>query len=162
MAPYADAYGVTYAEAAALVADGKREELITRIVERYREVERRCAAVVVIGSDFADGHHDDGHDELPRELAFNARLATEFGSVVVPVVSGRAPRPESLGAGGAQRVPLACRSGRDRARGDRQPGARRSRAADRAAGAGLGDARRCRRWPRRRSPRWPPRWTPPW
>ena len=98
MAPYADAYGVTYAEAAALVADGKREELITRIVERYREVERRCASTVVIGSDFADGQHDTGHDEIPRELAFNARLATEFGSVVVPVISGQHRTSESLGA----------------------------------------------------------------
>jgi phosphate acetyltransferase len=84
--PLTAAHGVTYAEAAALVAEGKREELISRIVERYREVERECATVVVIGSDFADGTSHD--DELPRELAFNARLATEFGSVVIPVVSG--------------------------------------------------------------------------
>ena len=95
VAHYADSYGVTAAEAAALVADGRREELISRIVERYREVERRCASVVVIGSDFADGHqHDDGRDELPRELAFNARLATEFGSVVLPVISGQGRRAD--------------------------------------------------------------------
>ncbi|HEX8631864.1 MAG TPA: phosphate acyltransferase, partial [Catenuloplanes sp.] len=87
-APYADSYGVTAAEAAAMVADGRREELISRIVERYREVERRCAAVVVVGSDFADGG-DAGPGGLPRELAFNARLATEFSSVVVAVVDGR-------------------------------------------------------------------------
>ena len=98
VADYPDAYGATYADAAALVADGKREEVITRIVERYREVERRCGSVVVIGSDFADGQHDDGHDEIPRELAFNARLATEFGSVVVPVIGGQHRTPESLGA----------------------------------------------------------------
>ncbi|WP_213450383.1 phosphate acetyltransferase [Rhizomonospora bruguierae] len=87
VAPYSDAYGVTLEEAVALVADGRREELIGRIVERYRALERRCAAVVVAGSDFAA---DDGDRprELPRELAFNARLATEFGSVVVPVVDG--------------------------------------------------------------------------
>jgi phosphate acetyltransferase len=89
VAPYADSFGVTTAEAAALVADGRREELISRIVERYREVERRCSSVVVIGSDFADGEHDDGPGEMPRELAFNARLATEFGSVVLPVVGGQ-------------------------------------------------------------------------
>ncbi|GIJ01083.1 phosphate acetyltransferase [Spirilliplanes yamanashiensis] len=87
MAPYDESYGVTLAEAAALVADGRREELVGRIVERYRAVERRCASVVVVGSDFSDGH-EDGGDELPRELAFNARLANEFGSVVVPVVRG--------------------------------------------------------------------------
>jgi len=94
VAPYADSYGVTAAEAVALVADGRREDLVSRIVERYREVERRCASVVVIGSDFADDHHDDGRDELPRELAFNARLATEFGSVVIPVVSGQGRRAD--------------------------------------------------------------------
>jgi phosphate acetyltransferase len=97
MAPYADAFGVTTAEAAALVADGRREELISRIVERYREVERLCASVVVIGSDFSDASQD-GRDELPRELAFNARLATEFGSVVVPVISGEGRTPGSLGS----------------------------------------------------------------
>jgi phosphate acetyltransferase len=88
VAPYPDSYGVTAAEASALVADGKREELVSRIVQRYREVERQCASVVVIGSDFADGQ-DEGRDEMPRELAFNARLATEFGSVVVPVIGGQ-------------------------------------------------------------------------
>lgn len=92
-----DSFGVTLAEAGALVADGRREELIGRIVERYREVERRCSAVVVIGSDFSD-KPGEGHDELPRELAFNARLATEFGSVVVPVVSGEGRTGESLAA----------------------------------------------------------------
>ncbi|HEV8172078.1 MAG TPA: phosphate acetyltransferase, partial [Actinoplanes sp.] len=99
VAPYEDSYGVTTAEALTMVSDGRREELISRIVERYREVERRCSSVVVIGSDFADGHHhQDGRDEMPRELAFNARLATEFGSVMVPVVSGGGRTSESLGS----------------------------------------------------------------
>lgn len=78
-------YGASYAEAAELVADGRREELISRIVGRYRELERRCPAVLVIGSDFDDAADNGG---LPRELAFNARLATEFGSVVVAIVDG--------------------------------------------------------------------------
>ena len=97
MAGYADSYGVTAAEAGTLVADGKWEELIGRIVERYREVERRCASVVVIGSDFVGGPAAGG-DEMPRELAFNARLATEFGSVVIPVISGEGRTDETLGA----------------------------------------------------------------
>ncbi|MGW4499413.1 phosphate acetyltransferase [Micromonospora sp. NPDC004336] len=92
--PLADLSGTTYAEATALVADGRREELISGIVERYREVERRCPAVVVVGSDFADGGDGAG----PRELAFNARLATEFGSVVVPVVDGFGQEPAAIAA----------------------------------------------------------------
>ncbi|MEU5947871.1 phosphate acetyltransferase [Micromonospora sp. NPDC047465] len=92
--PLADLSGTTYAEATALVADGRREELIAGIVTRYREVERRCPAVVVVGSDFADGGDGAG----PRELAFNARLATEFGSVVVPVVDGFGQEPAAIAA----------------------------------------------------------------
>ncbi|MGV9371697.1 phosphate acetyltransferase [Micromonospora tulbaghiae] len=91
--PVDELYGATYAEASALVADGRREELISRIVTRYREVERRCPAIVVVGSDFAYG---DGTG--PRELAFNARLATEFGSVVVPVVDGFGQQPAAIAA----------------------------------------------------------------
>ena len=95
--PYPESFWVTAAEAGSLVADGKWEELIGRIVERYRAVERHCASVVVIGSDFAAAR-PDGPDEMPRELAFNARLATEFGSVVIPVISGEGRTAESLGA----------------------------------------------------------------
>ncbi|MFC0031364.1 phosphate acetyltransferase [Micromonospora chaiyaphumensis] len=91
--PVDELHGATYAEASALVADGRREELIARIVARYRAVERHCPAVVVVGSDFADG---DGAG--PRELAFNARLATEFSSVVVPVVDGFGQPPEAIAA----------------------------------------------------------------
>ncbi|MGN9891144.1 phosphate acetyltransferase [Micromonospora sp. L31] len=92
--PQHELTGATYAEASALVADGRREELISRIVERYRSVEQRCPAVVVVGSDFADGGDGAG----PRELAFNARLATEFGSVVVPVIDGFGQEPEAIAA----------------------------------------------------------------
>ncbi|MGK5742584.1 phosphate acetyltransferase [Micromonospora sp. URMC 103] len=92
--PLADLAGATYAEATTLVADGRREELISRIVERYRAVERQCPAVVVVGSDF----DDTGDPARPRELAFNARLATEFGSVVVPVVDGFGQEPAAIAA----------------------------------------------------------------
>ncbi|MDM4720583.1 phosphate acetyltransferase [Micromonospora sp. WMMA1363] len=92
--PLDELAGTTYAEATALVADGRREQLISEIVERYREVERHCPAMVVVGSDFADGGDGAG----PRELAFNARLATEFGSVVVPVVDGYGQEPAAIAA----------------------------------------------------------------
>ncbi|GAA1033756.1 phosphate acetyltransferase [Virgisporangium ochraceum] len=93
--PREELYGVTYAEAAAMVADGRREDLFAHIVDRYRAVDRRCGAVVVVGSDFDDGHHHQTGG-MSRELAFNARLATEFGSVVVAVVNGAASEPAAL------------------------------------------------------------------
>ncbi|MEV4617792.1 phosphate acetyltransferase [Asanoa sp. NPDC049573] len=86
--PATDLHGMTYAEAGALAAAGKREELISRIVERYRAVERQVPAMVVIGSDLEDS--DD-----PRQLGFNARLATELGSVAVAVVDGQTDDPAS-------------------------------------------------------------------
>ncbi|MET7964212.1 phosphate acetyltransferase [Micromonospora zamorensis] len=92
--PLAELAGASYAQAAALVADGRREELISTVVERYRAVERQCPAVVVVGSDF----DDPGDPAHPRELAFNARLATEFGSVVVPVVDGFGQEPAAVAA----------------------------------------------------------------
>ncbi|PWR08394.1 phosphate acetyltransferase [Micromonospora acroterricola] len=92
--PLAELAGATYADAAAMVADGRREELISAVVERYRAVERQCPAVVVVGSDF----DDPGDPAHPRELAFNARLATEFGSVVVPVVDGFGQEPAAVAA----------------------------------------------------------------
>ncbi|MBQ0994963.1 AAA family ATPase, partial [Micromonospora sp. H61] len=63
--PLSELAGASYAEASALVADGRREQLISAIVERYRAVERQCPAVVVVGSDF-DEPGDPAH---PRELA---------------------------------------------------------------------------------------------
>ncbi|SNT14456.1 phosphate acetyltransferase [Asanoa hainanensis] len=86
--PADDLHGATYAEATALVAAGRREELISQIVERYRAVERQVPAMVVIGSDLED--NDD-----PRQLGFNARLATELGSVAVAVVDGQTDDPAS-------------------------------------------------------------------
>ncbi|MBF9131309.1 phosphate acetyltransferase [Plantactinospora sp. S1510] len=96
-AGYPDSYGVTATRAAELAADGRGEELIGRIVERYRELERRCAAVVVVGGDVTDP--DDSAPGGPdRLLAFHARLATEFGSLVVPVVDGLGGTPEAVAA----------------------------------------------------------------
>ncbi|MEV8511949.1 phosphate acetyltransferase [Dactylosporangium sp. NPDC051484] len=69
-------FGVTFAEASAMLAAGRSEELVGQIVERFRPVAQQHDAVVVIGTDIDD------------DLAFNVRLAHEFGAVVVSVVNG--------------------------------------------------------------------------
>ncbi|MER7279607.1 phosphate acetyltransferase [Dactylosporangium sp. NPDC000244] len=69
-------YGVTYAEASAMLAAGRAEELVGQVVEHFRLVSQQHDAVVVIGTDIDD------------DLAFNVRLANEFGAVVVSVVNG--------------------------------------------------------------------------
>ncbi len=74
--------GVTYAEVQELTAAGRTDELVSRVVERFRAVERGCDAVLCVGSDFADV-------STPTEFALNLRLADNLGAAVLAVVSGR-------------------------------------------------------------------------
>ncbi|MFD8753044.1 phosphate acetyltransferase [Kitasatospora sp. NPDC059577] len=87
--PGTELYGLTYEEAAALQAAQGQDELVSVLVDRFRALERRCQAVLVLGTDFADTN-------IPDELAFNARLANEFGAAVLPVVGGHAGDPEAV------------------------------------------------------------------
>ncbi|MER5864207.1 phosphate acetyltransferase [Kitasatospora sp. NPDC002040] len=84
--PTTELYGLTYEEAAALQAAQGQDELVGSLVDRFRALERRCQAVLVLGTDFADTN-------IPDELAFNARLANEFGAWVLPVVGGHDEDP---------------------------------------------------------------------
>ena len=74
-------YGMGYEAAAALRAERGEDELVGALVERFRAVERECETVLVLGTDFAETN-------IPDELALNARLANEFGALVLPVVGG--------------------------------------------------------------------------
>ncbi|GAA2265783.1 phosphate acetyltransferase [Kitasatospora cystarginea] len=85
----AELYGLTYEEAAALQAAQGQEELVSALVDRFRAVERKCQAVLVLGTDFAGTN-------IPDELAFNARLANEFGAWVLPVVGGHDEDPQAV------------------------------------------------------------------
>ncbi|MEV7597498.1 phosphate acetyltransferase [Kitasatospora sp. NPDC089797] len=87
--PSPELYGLTYEEAAALQAAQGQDELVSALVDRFRAVERRCQAVLVLGTDFAD-------TTIPDELAFNARLANEFGAAVLPVVGGQGKEAEAV------------------------------------------------------------------
>ena len=80
-------FGTTYAEAVELIAAGRLNDLVERIVEAYRIVEAQTDAVIVIGTDFGrDGGDARDGDGLPDELALNARLATELRATVLTVV----------------------------------------------------------------------------
>ncbi len=74
--------GVTYAEVQALTSAGRTEELVSRVVERFRALERDCEAVLCVGSDFSDV-------SSATEFALNLRLADNLGASVLAVVSGR-------------------------------------------------------------------------
>jgi phosphate acetyltransferase len=64
------------------------EGALSRIVQRYKSVEAKCDAVVILGSDYTDVGS-------PTELGFNARIATNLGAPVLLVLGGR----EGQGAG---------------------------------------------------------------
>ncbi len=81
---YDDAVGVSYDQ----VIDDP-EAALAKIVQRFHEVERRCDAVVVVGSDYTDVAG-------PTELAYNARIAANLGAPTVLVVSGRNRTPEQV------------------------------------------------------------------
>ncbi|MER8183785.1 phosphate acetyltransferase [Kitasatospora sp. NPDC094015] len=87
--PAAELYGMTYEEAAVLQAAQGQDELVSALVDRFRALERHCQAVLVLGTDFAGTN-------IPDELAFNARLANEFGAWVLPVVGGQGEDPRTV------------------------------------------------------------------
>ncbi|MFD1722581.1 phosphate acetyltransferase [Amnibacterium endophyticum] len=73
----ADAVGTTYD-----VVHHDPEAALGTIVERFRAMEARCDAVLVVGSDYTDVG-------TPTELSFNARVAANLGAPVLLVLGGR-------------------------------------------------------------------------
>ena len=74
---YEEAIGVSYDEVHA-----DPDQALATIVRRFKAVEDRCDAVVIIGSDFTDVGS-------PTELGYNARIAANLGAPVLLVLGGR-------------------------------------------------------------------------
>ncbi|WP_164234409.1 phosphate acetyltransferase [Microbacterium hydrocarbonoxydans] len=74
---YEDCIGVTYDDVRA-----DPERALSTIVARFKAVEARCGAVVIVGSDYTDV-------ASPAELGFNARIAANLGVPVLLALSGR-------------------------------------------------------------------------
>jgi phosphate acetyltransferase len=74
-------WGATAAEARALLARDRYDELLKRILERYKALEAQCDRVLVTGTDFSGA-------TAALEVDFNADVANNLGCVVLPVVNG--------------------------------------------------------------------------
>ena len=74
-------YGVTMADAKALLAAGKYDELYTRILERYKSLESRSEFVLCVGTDYSGV-------SAAMEFGFNVEVARNIGSPLVPVLNG--------------------------------------------------------------------------
>jgi phosphate acetyltransferase len=79
---YADCIGVSYER-----VHSDPDSALTEIVSRFAAVERKCDAVVILGSDFTDVGS-------PTELSYNARIAANLGAPVLLVLGGRTTEGE--------------------------------------------------------------------
>ncbi|ALJ19448.1 phosphate acetyltransferase [Microbacterium sp. No. 7] len=84
---------LTYEECVGVTYDEVRRDpdaALSDIVGRYRAVEAKCDAVVVVGSDFTDVGS-------ATEFGFNARIAANLGAPMLVVLNGRAAQGDKLG-----------------------------------------------------------------
>lgn len=80
---YDDCAGVSYDDVQKNADHG-----LSTIVGKYRQLQKLCDSIVVLGSDYTDVGN-------PAELEFNARVAANLGIPVVLVVTGRDPDAEA-------------------------------------------------------------------
>ncbi|WP_061960912.1 phosphate acetyltransferase [Demequina flava] len=81
---YDEAVGVTYED-----VHRDPEAALATIMSRYHEVERKCDAVVIVGTDYTDV-------SAAAELEFNARIAANLGAPVALVVHGKDRTPREV------------------------------------------------------------------
>ena len=87
---YEECVGVTYDE-----VRHDADAAMSKIVERFKAVEAKCDAVVIVGSDFTDVGSTS-------ELGYNARIAANLGAPVLVVLNGRAGEGDRLGVSEAR------------------------------------------------------------
>lgn len=86
---YDECIGVTYDD-----VHTDPDAALSEIVRRFRAVEAKCDAVVILGSDYTDVGS-------PTELGYNARIAANLGAPVLLVLGGR------IGQGLGERLGMA-------------------------------------------------------
>ncbi len=80
--PYEFCYALTHEETDALVAEGQFEELLKRIIEKYKILEESCDFIVCEGTDYID-------IISAFEFNLNAQIANHLGAPILLVVNGR-------------------------------------------------------------------------
>jgi len=80
--PYEAMYGCKDDEARALLAADRNDELLSRILEKYKHLEAICDSVLCAGTDYDESGHS------ASEFDFNADVANNLGCLIMPVVRG--------------------------------------------------------------------------
>jgi len=82
-------YGVTLADAQALLGGGNYDELYSRILERYKSLESRSDFVLCVGTDYSGV-------SMALEFDFNVEVARNLGVPLVPIINGRRKDQDTL------------------------------------------------------------------
>ncbi len=80
--PRENLFGVTYDCARDLITRDKAEDLLSTILQRYRELVRECDFVVCVGTDYKAMH-------TAMEFEFNIDVARNLGTPLLPIVAGQ-------------------------------------------------------------------------
>ncbi len=78
---YEDTYAFSRREVADLIGQGRYDEVLDRIIEKYKALERQCDFILCIGSDLEGS-------AAALEFDFNADVARNLGCPVLIVTSG--------------------------------------------------------------------------
>jgi phosphate acetyltransferase len=79
--PYDAMFGCTHETARELILEGRYDDLLGRILEKYRALESHCDFIVCAGTDYTGVAH-------ALELDFNMDVANNIASPVLPVARG--------------------------------------------------------------------------
>jgi len=80
--PYDAMFGCHMEEAQALIEKDKYNELLKRILTKYRTLTKECDHVLCVGPDYVG-------DNSIFEFDFNAEVANNLGCLIMPVVQGQ-------------------------------------------------------------------------
>ena len=84
-------WGVTHETMRQLVVDGKINEMHSRIIAGYRDLQADCEYVVCVGTDYSGV-------AAPLEFDFNADIANNLNCLVLPVVNAADKDPAQVAA----------------------------------------------------------------
>ena len=86
---YEDTYAFYRHEVADMIAEGHYDEILDKIIEKYKVLEEKCDFVLCIGSDFESGGS-------AVEFNYNADIARNLGCPVLLVTSGAGQTIEEI------------------------------------------------------------------
>jgi phosphate acetyltransferase len=87
--PYEDTFAFSRREAAELIGSGRYDEVLDRIIEKYKALDNQCDFVLCIGSDLAEG-------TAVLEFDFNADVAKNLGAPVLIITSAEEREPAEV------------------------------------------------------------------